>query len=84
VLAGAYPTLSQDGSELSNMPWANMGFIDIFTAVAKGIRPTFAAAAVSDSNVLHAALYASCMQQCLSGDPSVRPTFAQLVEPIEH
>jgi hypothetical protein len=84
VLAGAHPTLSQDGSELSSMPWAGMGLIDIFTAVTKGIRPTLAAGAVSESNVLHAAMYASCMQQCLKTDPNERPTFAKLVTRIEH
>jgi hypothetical protein len=82
VLAGAHPVLSQDGSELSNMPWTGMGLIDIFTAVTKGIRPTLASGALSDTNVQHAALYASCMQQCLESEPSERPTFAELVARI--
>jgi hypothetical protein len=79
VLAGAYPTRSHDGSEVSNMPWAGMGFIDILSAVAKGLRPVLAAAAVTDANVLNAAAYASSMQQCLHADPSLRPSFAELV-----
>jgi hypothetical protein len=84
VLAGAYPTQSKDGTELSSMPWANMGFIDIIAAVAKGIRPQLAAGAVSDTNVLHASMYTSCMQQCLKTDSNERPTFAELVARIEH
>jgi hypothetical protein len=83
VLAGAYPAQSQDGSELSNMPWAGMGLIDIFTAVTKGIRPQLATGAVSDINVLHASMYTSCMQQCLKTDPTERPTFAELVARME-
>jgi hypothetical protein len=83
VLAGAYTAQSQDGSEFSNMPWAGMGLIDISTAVTKGIRPQLAAGAVSDTNVLHASLYTSCMQQCSKTDPSERPTFAELVTRME-
>jgi hypothetical protein len=66
------------------MPWANMGFIDIIAAVAKGIRPQLATGAVSETNVLHALMYTSCMQQCLKTEPNERPTFAELVARIEH
>jgi serine/threonine protein kinase len=78
VLSGDYPVASHRGAELSNMPWNGMGPIGIITSVAKGYRPTVAAAAVSETNVVKAELHASTMQQCLLGDAIARPSFAEL------
>jgi serine/threonine protein kinase len=78
VLSGDYPVASYRDAKLSNMPWHGMGMIDIITSVARGIRPTVAAAAISETNVVKAALHASTMQQCLHSDPTVRPSFAEL------
>jgi serine/threonine protein kinase len=78
VLSGSYPIASHRGAEMSNMPWHGMGMLDIFTSVARGFRPTPAAAAVSDNNVLKAELHEQLMQQCLLGEPTARPTFAEL------
>jgi serine/threonine protein kinase len=78
VLSGDYPIASHRGAELSNMPWHGMGMIDIITSVARGLRPTVAPAAISETNVVKAELHANTMQQCLHSDPTVRPTFAEL------
>jgi serine/threonine protein kinase len=83
VLAAAYPTRSTRDGELSSIPWHNYGFVDIITAVAQGLRPTLAQAAITDTNVLKAGVYTNLMQQCLDGNPSVRPTFADVVSAIE-
>jgi serine/threonine protein kinase len=78
VLSGEYPVASQYGAEMSNMPWHGMGLLDIVTAIAGGFRPTVAPAAVAETNLLHAELHASAMQQCLQSDQTLRPTFAEL------
>jgi serine/threonine protein kinase len=78
VLSGGYPIASHRGAEMSNMPWHGMGMLDIFTSVARGFRPTPATAAISESNVVKAELHEQLMQQCLLGEPTARPTFAEL------
>jgi serine/threonine protein kinase len=78
VLSGDYPVASYRGAELSNMPWHGMGMLDIFASVARGLRPTPAAAAVSEHNVSAAELHEHLMQQCLHSDATARPTFAEL------
>jgi serine/threonine protein kinase len=46
VLSGNYPIASHRGAEMSNIPWHGMGMLDIFTPVARGLRPTPAVAAI--------------------------------------
>jgi serine/threonine protein kinase len=78
VLSGDYPIASHRGAELSNVPWHGMGFLDVLSSVARGLRPTPAVAAISETNVLKAELHEHLMQQCLLGDSTARPTFAEL------
>jgi hypothetical protein len=55
-----------------------MGFLDVLSSVARGLRPTPSSAAISETNVLKAELHEHLMQQCLLGDATARPTFAEL------
>eukprot|EP00953_Heterococcus_sp_UTEX-ZZ885_P001942 1559-Heterococcus_DN1.PRE.3 len=45
---------------------------------SRGLRPTPSVAAISENNVLRAELHEHLMQQGLLGDPTARPTFAEL------
>jgi hypothetical protein len=56
----------------------NLVFLDVLSSVAIGLRPTPSVAAISETSVLKAELHEHVMQQCLLGDSTARPTFAEL------
>jgi serine/threonine protein kinase len=74
VLCGAYPKV-KPGRDPSNMPWFGKDAVKIAFLVASGKRPELPDAAITDSNVLHAAEWVDIMQQCGQTEPNDRPSF---------
>jgi hypothetical protein len=62
-----------------------MSFVEIISAVTRGERPELTKSCIHDTNVQGAVCYANIMKQCLSAEPSERPSFVRVINQlVEH